>query len=173
MSGRLAIGEPPEFVEGRRPAASPPPDPPKHQIYSGFPPLFAWAQPATNRPPNSACASGFGCYTAPLTAERCQSGRSGRSRKPLYLHGYREFESHPLRQVVLSLPTSSRYQRRLAVFGGTSARTAVSSQTEGVASGSDFGLRLSGPEQRSHCALSCNPSRRSFARSGREACRSQ
>lgn len=34
----------------------------------------------------------------PRPAERCRSGRSGRSRKPLYLHGYREFESHPLRQ---------------------------------------------------------------------------
>ena len=31
-------------------------------------------------------------------AERCQSGRSGRSRKPLCLRGYRGFESHPLRQ---------------------------------------------------------------------------
>ena len=32
-----------------------------------------------------------------FSTERCQSGRSGRSRKPLYLHGYRGFESHPLR----------------------------------------------------------------------------
>ena len=31
-------------------------------------------------------------------AEGCQSGRSGRSRKPLYPQGYRGFESHPLRQ---------------------------------------------------------------------------
>ena len=31
------------------------------------------------------------------SAERCQSGRLGRSRKPLCLHGYRGFESHPLR----------------------------------------------------------------------------
>ena len=35
--------------------------------------------------------------TTRCLAERCQSGRSGRSRKPLYLHGYRGFESHPLR----------------------------------------------------------------------------
>ncbi len=30
-------------------------------------------------------------------AEGCRSGRSGRSRKPLYPRGYRGFESHPLR----------------------------------------------------------------------------
>ncbi len=29
--------------------------------------------------------------------ERCQSGRTGRSRKPLYRQLYRGFESHPLR----------------------------------------------------------------------------
>ena len=32
------------------------------------------------------------------TPERCQSGRSGRSRKPLCVQAYRGFESHPLRQ---------------------------------------------------------------------------
>ena len=31
-------------------------------------------------------------------AEGCRSGRTGRSRKPLYPCGYRGFESHPLRQ---------------------------------------------------------------------------
>jgi hypothetical protein len=30
--------------------------------------------------------------------EGCRSGRTGRSRKPLYPYGYRGFESHPLRQ---------------------------------------------------------------------------
>ena len=30
--------------------------------------------------------------------ERCRSGRTGRSRKPLYARAYRGFESHPLRQ---------------------------------------------------------------------------
>lgn len=71
-------------------------------------------RPATNQPAHAACASGFGCYTAPLTAERCRSGRSGRSRKPLYLHGYREFESHPLRQLVRSPDLSSSFPVELA-----------------------------------------------------------
>lgn len=43
----------------------------------------------------------------PRPAERCQSGRLGRSRKPLYVQAYREFESHPLRQVVRSPEFSS------------------------------------------------------------------
>ena len=33
-------------------------------------------------------------------AERCQSGRSGRSRKPLWVQAHRGFESHPLRHTV-------------------------------------------------------------------------
>ena len=33
-------------------------------------------------------------------AERCRSGRSGRSRKPLTLQGVRGFESHPLRHTI-------------------------------------------------------------------------
>ena len=32
-----------------------------------------------------------------LKLERCQSGRMGRSRKPLIVHAVRGFESHPLR----------------------------------------------------------------------------
>ena len=35
-------------------------------------------------------------------AERCRSGRSGRSRKPEYGFPYRGFESHPLRHRALS-----------------------------------------------------------------------
>jgi hypothetical protein len=39
-------------------------------------------------------------FYTPLTktAERCRSGRSGRSRKPLMVQAIRGFESHPLRQ---------------------------------------------------------------------------
>ena len=51
-------------------------------------------------PPPPLLAFKFCDAISPRPAERCQSGRSGRSRKPLYLHGYREFESHPLRQVL-------------------------------------------------------------------------
>jgi hypothetical protein len=40
--------------------------------------------------------------------ERCRSGRSGRSRKPLCAQAYRGFESHPLR----------RYQGVTALFTG-------------------------------------------------------
>ena len=36
------------------------------------------------------------CPSGPNT-ERCQSGRMGRSRKPLTVHAVRGFESHPLR----------------------------------------------------------------------------
>ena len=43
-----------------------------------------------------------------LLAERCRSGRSGRSRKPLYPCGYRGFESHPLRHPNLSLETVAK-----------------------------------------------------------------
>jgi hypothetical protein len=38
------------------------------------------------------------------SAERCRSGRSGRSRKPLWVCAHRGFESHPLRH----LPTRKR-----------------------------------------------------------------
>ena len=41
-------------------------------------------------------AAAFPCSR--FLAERCQSGRSGRSRKPLCVQAYRGFESHPLRQ---------------------------------------------------------------------------
>src|SRR4029079_1963570 len=44
--------------------------------------------PGGNRPPIS------------VARERCQSGRSGRSRKPLCVQAYRGFESHPLRQLL-------------------------------------------------------------------------
>jgi hypothetical protein len=56
-------------------------------------------------------------FAAPITrrasfcmrarAERCRSGRSGRSRKPLYPQGYRGFESLPLRQRVRMLPQTA------------------------------------------------------------------
>ena len=37
------------------------------------------------------------------SAERCRSGRTGRSRKPLCAQAYRGFESHPLRQLCVFL----------------------------------------------------------------------
>ena len=45
--------------------------------------------------------SPYVCSARPGTgtfAERCRSGRSGRSRKPLCVQAHRGFESHPLRQ---------------------------------------------------------------------------
>jgi hypothetical protein len=36
--------------------------------------------------------------TTSRPAEGCRSGRTGRSRKPLYARAYRGFESHSLRQ---------------------------------------------------------------------------
>jgi hypothetical protein len=36
-----------------------------------------------------------------MRLEECESGRIGRSRKPLWSQGHRGFESHLLRQVVL------------------------------------------------------------------------
>ena len=39
----------------------------------------------------------------PSLAERCQSGRLGRSRKPLWVQAHRGFESHPLRHALLLL----------------------------------------------------------------------
>jgi len=50
-------------------------------------------------------------------AERCQSGRSGRSRKPLCLRGYRGFESHPLRQRAPSKHRRDRNSRFLTAAG--------------------------------------------------------
>ena len=48
----------------------------------------------------------------PQSAERCRSGRSGRSRKPLWVCAHRGFESHPLRhfaiKYLISLTVSSR-----------------------------------------------------------------
>ena len=50
-----------------------------------------------HRPPSSSkIASGN------KTVERCRSGRTGRSRKPLCLRGYRGFESHPLRHYLIT-----------------------------------------------------------------------
>ena len=61
-------------------------------------------------------------FAAPITrrasfcmrarAERCRSGRSGRSRKPLYPQGYRGFESHPLRQRILRRSDNSLISER-------------------------------------------------------------
>src|SRR5687768_12021403 len=48
--------------------------------------------PAVDRPPHAIRGN-------PHIAERCQSGRLGRSRKPLCPQGYRGFESHPLRHL--------------------------------------------------------------------------
>jgi hypothetical protein len=50
------------------------------------------ASPAPERRPSSRLRKS--------PAERCQSGRSGRSRKPLYPRGYRGFESPPLRHLL-------------------------------------------------------------------------
>src|ERR1700760_4327521 len=53
-----------------------------------------------------------------VARERCRSGRSGRSRKPLCVQAYRGFESHPLRH---SLPITQEsrhlWSRRLAKGG--------------------------------------------------------
>ena len=64
-----------------------------------------------SRPDRSRCSRGLSprfalCIGTTLVrpeflAERCRSGRSGRSRKPLYVHAYRGFESHPLRHLPL------------------------------------------------------------------------
>src|SRR5215831_19413078 len=49
------------------------------------------------------------------TTERCRSGRSGRSRKPLCVQAYRGFESHPLRQKrVRGCPWLSWILRKIA-----------------------------------------------------------
>ena len=59
-------------------------------------------------------------------AERCRSGRTGRSRKPLSLYGFRGFESLPLRQLSLALrrlsdgaaiPAAFPRRRRVPSFG--------------------------------------------------------
>lgn len=44
----------------------------------------------------------------PKSAERCRSGRTGRSRKPLSLQGFRGFESHPLRHFSKAALENSR-----------------------------------------------------------------
>jgi hypothetical protein len=60
-------------------------------------------------------------YCMRALTERCRSGRSGRSRKPLYPQGYRGFESHPLRQTHLPVrPNTSqsyRYSNHLCLIG--------------------------------------------------------
>src|SRR5207244_10601839 len=43
------------------------------------------------------CSAGDVSSKIPRVPERCRSGRSGRSRKPLYGQPYRGFESLPLR----------------------------------------------------------------------------
>ncbi len=48
--------------------------------------------------PRDSLARGGGVGTAPPQKERCRSGRTGRSRKPLTAQAVRGFESHPLRQ---------------------------------------------------------------------------
>jgi len=54
---------------------------------------------SARRPAGPAGASRPGAKRR-VSAERCQSGRLGRSRKPLCGQPYRGFESHPLRHSV-------------------------------------------------------------------------
>lgn len=76
-------------------------------------PFRCWRRPA-HRAGISACAISGTCacgaarllsprsnarLTSAPRAERCRSGRSGRSRKPLCVQAYRGFESHPLRHL--------------------------------------------------------------------------
>ena len=51
-------------------------------------------------------------FLAKPSAERCQSGRSGRSRKPLCSQGYRGFESHPLRHLFFDLVGRPKLESR-------------------------------------------------------------
>ena len=61
----------------------------------------------------------------PEPAERCQSGRSGRSRKPLCVQAYRGFESHPLRHFARRGFRTFRYPDSAGAGGaGTSAVSA-------------------------------------------------
>jgi hypothetical protein len=128
---RLGPGKPP----GRMPTGSL--APPRSRLASGRPPTPEWplrrAPDAAGRRsrwrrrhdphpgqerfrtghdrachPESLCVGSAACRPG-LLAERCQSGRLGRSRKPLYVQAYRGFESHPLRHSVRDrLPNENR-----------------------------------------------------------------
>ena len=57
-----------------------------------------------------------GLYMVPRSRppERCQSGRLGRSRKPVCVQAYRGFESHPLRQQRLAKSVNHRRRASLS-----------------------------------------------------------
>lgn len=90
------------------------------------------------------------CPRAPWTApqarlERCRSGRTGRSRKPLYARAYRGFESHPLRQVYAPsapAPSASTGCRRRCPRSGIPGLIHPVLHQPPFSRGYDFGLKL-------------------------------
>ena len=68
-------------------------------------------------PPHAGCClADANMPISRATTERCQSGRLGRSRKPLCLHGYRGFESHPLRQFRFSRDPKQSQPPEMSIF---------------------------------------------------------
>ena len=77
---------------------------------------------------------------ARLSAEGCRSGRTGRSRKPLYARAYRGFESHPLRQQVLDIAQFSIGIRTLGTVRGSPRAFATSAGASGTERARTLGL---------------------------------
>jgi hypothetical protein len=89
------------MVRGSRERQSPNADKGEFSAFDRSPHLSLAHQPRSGYPPRH--------IDDPQSAERCRSGRSGRSRKPLWVCAHRGFESHPLRHPPLKLPRSRRY----------------------------------------------------------------
>jgi hypothetical protein len=78
------------MVRGSRERQFPNTDKGELSAFDRSPHLSLAHQPRSGYPPRH--------IDDPQSAERCRSGRSGRSRKPLWVCAHRGFESHPLRQ---------------------------------------------------------------------------
>lgn len=63
----------------------------------------------------------FLTFANPIETERCQSGRMGRSRKPLYSHGYQGFESLSLRYSIMVPRVAGHF-----LFPGPNSQTCLS-----------------------------------------------
>jgi ChrR Cupin-like domain len=95
---------------------------------SGCVALLIWEQPVRRiadrgGPLAHQAASDYTLADAPIhRVEGCRSGRTGRSRKPLYARAYRGFESHSLRHLVSALAGSLDNSLKTPEFLGFSAR---------------------------------------------------
>ena len=87
-----------------------------------------------------------------MITERCRSGRTGRSRKPLYARAYRGFESLPLRHIIsMQSPDCIEMIRRSGGLDSNPSVRPIRQERIGTAAGR--------PGRANYRDVVCNPSR--------------